>query len=550
VKDRCRQEDKRPIRARAEIGLRFPHHAAVLETRPGITWLEVHTENYMGGGQPLGYLEAIRAQYPISLHGVGLSLGSAEGLDALHLERILQFAERIEPALVSEHLSWSVVDGRYLADLLPLPMTEEALDIVCRHVDQTQAYLRRRILIENPSTYLRWRHSTIPEWEFLAAVASRTGCGILCDVNNIYVSAANHGWDPSAYLAGLPPAAIGEIHLAGHSVRELENGHVLRIDDHGSRVIPEVWALYAEAAARFGAVPTLIEWDTDIPALEVLLDEASRAERLLGRGKGSLMPRLLDLQRAVCRSLMGGEDGFCAAHVVADGIAGEARLNVYRNTFVGNLTTALRLVYPAIHRLVGGPFFESAARLFIEARPPHSAWLDEYGAGFSEFLAGFAPAASLPYLPGVARLEWAVNTAFHAVDTAPLDLSRLAAVDAADHGHIAFVPHPSVGLVAADHPVDAIWRVVLSQDDAAMAAVDLAAGPVWLMVERNASGVEVVRLPASEWRFMSELCASRPLQQAIDAAPEIDAASVLAEHLAAGRFIRFEVAQRLIQVVN
>jgi len=160
-------------------------------------------------------------------------------------------------------------------------MTEEALDMVCRHVDQTQAYLRRRILVENPSTYLRWRHSTIPEWEFLAAVTGRTGCGILCDVNNIYVSAANHGWDPSAYLAALPPAAIGEIHLAGHSVRELGNGRVLRIDDHGSRVIPVVWALYAKALARFGAVPTLIEWDTDIPAVEVLLGEASRAAMLL-----------------------------------------------------------------------------------------------------------------------------------------------------------------------------------------------------------------------------------------------------------------------------
>jgi hypothetical protein len=247
------------------------------------------------------------------------------------------------------------------------------------------------------------------------------------------------------------------------------------------------------------------------------------------------MPTLLELQRAVYRGLVAGEDGF-AAHVVADGMAGEARLNVYRHTFVGNLTTALRLVYPAIHRLVGGPFFEGAARLFIEAQPPQSARLDEYGAGFPEFLAGFAPAASLPYLPGVARLEWTVNTALHANDAAPLDLSHLAAVDAADHGHIAFVPHPSVGLVAADHPVDAIWRAVLSQDDAAIAAVDLSAGPVWLLVERGASGVEVLRLLAPEWRFMSELCASRPLQEAIDAAPEIDAASLLADLLAAGRF--------------
>jgi uncharacterized protein (UPF0276 family) len=253
----------------------------VVDTRPAVAWLEVHTENYMGGGKPPAYLDAIRQDYPISLHGVGLSLGSAEGLDPKHLERVRSAVERFQPGLVSEHLSWSIVGETYLGDLLPLPMTEEALDAVCRHVDQTQAFLQSRILIENPSSYLRYTHSTIPEWEFLATVAQRTGCGILCDVNNIYVSACNHGWDVSAYLAALPARAIGEIHLAGHSVRQLDDGKVLRIDDHGSRVPPPVWTLYAEALERFGPVPTLIEWDTDIPPLEVLLGEAAQAATLL-----------------------------------------------------------------------------------------------------------------------------------------------------------------------------------------------------------------------------------------------------------------------------
>ena len=270
-----------PVPPEAGIGLRFLHHQAILDERPPVAWLEVHTENYLGGGTPLAYLEAIRRDYPIALHCVGLSLGSAEGLDLGHLDRVRRTVERIAPALVSEHLSWSIAEGRYLADLLPLPMTEEALDIVCRHVDQTLTVLRRRILVENPSSYLCWRHSTIPEWDFLAAVARRTGCGILCDVNNIYVRASNHGWNPSIYLAALPPAAIGEIHLAGHSVRQLEGGRTLRIDDDGSRVIPEVWELYAEALARFGPVPTLIEWDTNLPALAVLVGEAARAAALL-----------------------------------------------------------------------------------------------------------------------------------------------------------------------------------------------------------------------------------------------------------------------------
>ena len=270
-----------PVPAKAGIGLRFQHHEAVLETRPDVPWFEVHTENYMGGGAPIRCLEAIRRDYTIACHGVGLSLGSAQGLDKAHLNRIRSVVERVEPGLVSEHLSWSIVDGHYLGDLLPLPLTDEALDVVCRNVDEMQECLGRSILIENASSYLRYRHSTMPEWEFIAAVASRTGCGILCDVNNVFVSASNHGWDASAYLSALPPAAIGEIHLAGHTARHLGGGLTLRIDDHGSRISPEVWFLYSEALERFGPIPTLIEWDTNVPALPVLLDEARQADTLL-----------------------------------------------------------------------------------------------------------------------------------------------------------------------------------------------------------------------------------------------------------------------------
>lgn len=276
-----------PVPAEAGIGLRFRHHRAILDQRPRIGWLEVHSENYFGGGPSVRTLEDIRRDYPLSLHGVGLSLGSAEGIDPIHLARLRNLVRRLEPGLVSEHLSWSVADGAYLGDLLPLPLTEEALEIFCRHVDRVQAALDRRILIENPSSYLRWRHSTIPEWDFLVAVARRTGCGILCDVNNIAVSAWNHGWDAEAYLAALPPAMVEEIHLAGHAIRTIE-GRTLRIDDHGSRVTEQVWALYAEALARFGAVPTLIEWDTAVPPLEVLLDEAALATGLLRRLPGEV----------------------------------------------------------------------------------------------------------------------------------------------------------------------------------------------------------------------------------------------------------------------
>jgi uncharacterized protein len=265
--------------AGAGVGLRARHFAEVMAARTPAAWFEVHAENYMGGGPRIRALEAVRRDYAISLHGVGLSLGSAGGLDLRHLERQRALIERIEPALVSEHLAWCVSGGVYLNDLLPLPYTEETLRIVCDHVEQTQEAFKRRILIENPSTYLRFAHSTIPEAEFIAEIARRTGCGLLCDVNNIFVSAHNTGLDPERYIDTLPPEAIGEIHLAGHARNEAD-GEIVLIDDHGSRVDPQVWALYARACARFGDVPALIEWDTAVPELSVLLAEARIADRI------------------------------------------------------------------------------------------------------------------------------------------------------------------------------------------------------------------------------------------------------------------------------
>ena len=267
-----------PIPARAGIGLRAPHYRDLVERRPDIGWVEVHSENYFGaGGQPLHFLERVRREYPVSLHGVGLSLGSADVLSMDHLRSLKSLIERCEPGLVSEHLSWSASGGRYLNDLLPLPYTEEALAVFCEHVDQAQEFPGRRLLIENPSSYVAWRHSVIPEPEFLRAVAERTGCGVLLDVNNVFVSATNHGFDALAYLAAIPAAAVDEIHLAG-----FDHGEQCLIDTHAKPVAEAVWALYVEAVRHVGVVPTLIEWDTDLPPLEVLLGEAWKADVLAG----------------------------------------------------------------------------------------------------------------------------------------------------------------------------------------------------------------------------------------------------------------------------
>jgi uncharacterized protein len=270
----------RDVPSGAGIGLRAPHVGELLATRPAVPWLEVHPENYMSGGPGLVLLETVRREYPVSLHGVGLSLGTAGDIDARHLRRLQSLVDRLEPCLVSEHLSWSTAGGAYLNHLLPLPYTDETLSVVADHIDEVQNALGRHILIENPSSYLRFRHSSMAEPHFLAELARRTGCRLLCDVNNIYVSAWNVGLDAGSYLDALPLQAIGEIHLAGHAANDAD-GRTILIDDHGSPVTAPVWKLYQRALERFGSVPTLIEWDTDLPELSVLLGEASVAGRLL-----------------------------------------------------------------------------------------------------------------------------------------------------------------------------------------------------------------------------------------------------------------------------
>jgi uncharacterized protein len=272
--------EDRPARPCLGIGLRRPHMAEVLARRPSDVWFEVHAENFMLDEFAALALERIRHYAPLSLHGVALSLGSTGELDAEHLRRLKRLVARFDPFLISEHLAWCTVDGAYLNDLLPLPYTEESLKVMESHVNHVQAVLGRRILIENPSRYLSFRYSTIEESVFLTELSNRTGCGLLCDLNNIHVSAANLQLNAEQYLASLPANAVAEIHLAGHCAMETATGTVL-IDDHGSEVSLSVWSLYRRALQHFGPLPTLIEWDNDLPSLYVLLKEAGKGRALL-----------------------------------------------------------------------------------------------------------------------------------------------------------------------------------------------------------------------------------------------------------------------------
>jgi uncharacterized protein len=271
-----------PIPASAGIGLRSVHHEALVTDRPAVGWIEAHTENYFHeGGAAVRALTRARSNYPLSLHGVGLGLGSADGLDREHLARIKRAVRRFEPALVSEHACWGHAGGVWFNDLLPLPATEEAVELLACQVREAQDFLERQILVENVSAYVEFEHSHLAEWEFLGAVVERSGCGLLLDVNNIYVSSKNLGLDARAYIAGVPGEAVREIHLAGHA--QLDG---VLVDNHGSRVCDEVWELYSLAIARLGPTPTLIEWDTDIPPLATLVSEAARADRMLQEARG------------------------------------------------------------------------------------------------------------------------------------------------------------------------------------------------------------------------------------------------------------------------
>jgi uncharacterized protein (UPF0276 family) len=264
---------------RAGVGLKPEHYREIVETSPDIGWFEIHAENYMGeGGPPHHQLGAIRERYPVSLHGVGLSIGGAGALDQEHLARLKALIERYEPASFSEHLAWSSHDSVYLNDLLPLPYTEETLARVCEHIEEVQETLGRRMLLENPSTYVAFAEATMSEIEFLRAAVRRTGCGLLLDVNNVFVQSVNHCFDAASFIDAFPVEHVGEIHLGGHAIDSYDDGSPLLIDDHGREVADPVWALYAQTLARAGAKPTLIEWDNDLPGWDVLFAEAKRAD--------------------------------------------------------------------------------------------------------------------------------------------------------------------------------------------------------------------------------------------------------------------------------
>jgi uncharacterized protein (UPF0276 family) len=283
-----------PSQASAGIGLRRVHYSEFLKGKQPVAWLEVHAENFLNFDTPAyKILERIRQDYPISLHAVNLSLGSSDGIDERHVKRVKDLINRINPFLVSDHLSWGRIDGYYLNDLLPVPYTQETLNLFAANISQVQDIFGRSLLIENPSSYLQYEASDMEESDFLVTLTHRTGSGILLDINNLYVSSCNHGWNAQSYLKAISAAKVKEIHLAGHDFQG-----PIRIDDHASPVCQDVWDLYQKVIMLFGAVPTLIEWDTNIPELPKLLEEAAKAQIILDNSR--IPSNTIRKERNVC----------------------------------------------------------------------------------------------------------------------------------------------------------------------------------------------------------------------------------------------------------
>ncbi len=438
------------------VGLRAPHYRDFLEQRPEVDWLEVHTENYLDrGGRDAHVLQQLRRDYPISLHGVGMGIGSARGFSESHVQRVCELVERIEPALVSEHLCWGAVDDRHLNDLLPMPLTHEALALVCERVERIQEALGRQILLENVSTYLRYRDDAMSEAEFLAALAARSGCGILLDINNLYVNQCNHDEDPLAALAAIAPDSVAEMHLAGHLVTD-----DAVIDHHGDRVAPTVWDLYRKALRRFGPVSTLIEWDTDIPALEVLLQEARQARRIAGQEqRRNDAEKLMVAQQTFANALFDAKTDVLALPLFkGDAQRAQQRLALYRGNLSGGWDKTLSSTYPVLKALVGDEFFAALARAYGNTHPSLDGDLNRFGAQFADFLSTFPHVAEYPYFPDMARLEWALHRAHYAGNAQAIDAAMLTQLTPERLDAARFVLHPACSLFASDWAVIELWH--------------------------------------------------------------------------------------------
>lgn len=503
------------------LGLRTVHYSDFLTSPQPVDWLEVITDNFLvDGGKPLVMLERFRQDYPIALHGVAMSIGSAKGPNPDYLRRVRRLADRIEALWVSDHLCWTGPSGQPLHDLYPLPYTEECARLLVQHIQQAQDALGRRLVVENVSSYLRFAASGATEWDFLAHVAQQADCELLVDVNNIYVSSINHGFDPLDYLRAMPARRVRQIHLAGHSL----SGDFI-IDTHDHPVCEPVWQLYAEACRLFGPTATMIERDDAIPPLPELLAELGRARAvaaealpapaLQARAPEVMLhcrpaPRGLPALEAT-QSLVGDlvlapqaptpEEALPAALDAGGPLPGHRGLEIYHNAYRARLAEVLADHFPKTLSYMGGELFEPLARQYAERHPPQGQHLGRYGDGFAKHLGEHYP--EHPVLRELAELEWALRCVFDAADHPAWRLQDIQTQGPEACFHQWPILHPTLTWLNQRSNAVAIWRAVA--DDQDVPEPSYRDSPLPLAVWRRELQPHFSSLETDEARFLQAL---------------------------------------------
>ena len=506
------------------LGLRTPHYTDFLSGPQPVDWLEIITDNFLvDGGKPLVMLETFRRDYPMAMHGVAMSLGSAQGINPDYLRKVKALAQRIEPMWVSDHLCWTGTTAQPMHDLYPLPYTEECAQLLVAQIGQAQDILGRRLVLENVSSYLRYSASGVTEWDFLAHVAQQADCDLLVDVNNIYVSSVNHGFDPLQYLRALPPERVRQIHLAGHSL----NGAFI-IDTHDHPVAPEVWALYAQACAMFGPTATMIERDDHIPPLAELLAELDQARAIAsanGAGgdparaplasaehrqteatevrspSGQGGPSLDATQQLLAKVMLTAVPEVIPSALDAPGpLPGRRGLEIYHHAYRARLQSVLADCFPKLLLYVNSEYFDTLSLSYVEQHPPGSK-LGEYGHLFAEHLEQLHP--DDPVLSELAAMEWALRRVFDAADHTAWSLDRVQETGA--QGCLSQWPvlHPTVQFLTQTTNAMAIWKAIDADEE--VPPLESREAPVEVMVWRRGLQPHFCSLDPREARFLQAL---------------------------------------------
>ncbi len=511
------------------LGLRTVHYPDFLREKQPVDWLEIISDNFLiDGGKPLSVLDQVRRDYPVAMHGVAMSLGGTDPLNRDYLRKLKALADRIEPLWISDHLCWSGHYHHRLHDLYPLPYTEEAARHLVTRIGQAQELLGRRLVIENVSSYIDYKASASTEWEFLRHVAQQADCLLLVDVNNIYVSGINHGFDPLAYLQALPAARVQQIHLAGHTTHP----HCL-VDTHDQPVCPAVWQLYAQACALFGPVATMIERDDNIPALNELLGELDTARRIrrdasaaanrvdvarsigLAAQKPVHTPSLHSTQETLTRYILGSEPSdpsACALIRQTDAVQAGQRLEIYHHAYRARLIEALADTFSRTAHYVGDETFAQWASDFATAQPPECTSLNRYGDAFASHLK-----SRFPYnaeLHELAQLDWDLRSRFDMQDVPALNLAGAAAVPAERWLTTSDPLHPTVLLRTVQTNVVPIWKAL--QADEAVPAAHPLEQPAGLVVWRSEHQPSFQSIDKAQLAFMSALATGSSLAQATE----------------------------------